>query len=476
MTAPGSAAGAVGLADALPTADHYARNLIGGRWRFPAAPYEFEIRSPSDSTVTAVVPLSSRFDVADAVEAAGSALRGPWADPTTRMLLLRALVDRISACQQQLARLQATETGLSLPDSLAAIRLTLRGVAQAPREWRMVLEHHLPLTTWDRPPKPAGVSGHILSWGLPFTEIVTSVLPALMRGDTVVVKPSLRGALSPVAFAFLATEVGLPPGVVNLVQGTGGDVGAELISRRDLSALYVRAGERTISQAERAHQRTGVALHTLRAGGNVAVVGPDALADLGQIARTVATAVRMHSAGGPLGLPLLAVHRDIAEPVLASVADTLATMVPAPLPAEPLRRRAVDGIEKLVATGARIVLGGPLLPDDVTHRMGWRMPPTILTLGSPDSPAALTEQSLVPLGPILGVVTVDQWDDLAAAFSMFSARRVADGIARVWDADAGVVPSLPHGLVVTEASPGDLLTDAALPAAWVSDGSVFRID
>jgi hypothetical protein len=47
----------------LPDDGHYARNLIGGRWQFPGAPYEFEIRNPSDSTIAAVVPLSSRFDV-----------------------------------------------------------------------------------------------------------------------------------------------------------------------------------------------------------------------------------------------------------------------------------------------------------------------------------------------------------------------------------------------------------------------------
>ena len=109
-----------------------------------------------------------------------------------------------------------------------------------------------------RPSPGGGVSGHILSWGLPFTEIVTSVLPALGRGDTVIVKPSLRGPLTPAAFGFLATRAGLPAGVVNIVQGTGIDVGADLISRPGLSALHVRAGDRTIAQAQRGHQRTGV--------------------------------------------------------------------------------------------------------------------------------------------------------------------------------------------------------------------------
>ena len=105
--------------------DFYARNLIGGRWQFPAAPYEFEIRSPDDSTIIAVVPLSSRLDVAAAFGAADSALRGTWAVPDARARLLHALLDLITASRTDLARLQCAETGLSPADSLHAIDVTL---------------------------------------------------------------------------------------------------------------------------------------------------------------------------------------------------------------------------------------------------------------------------------------------------------------------------------------------------------------
>lgn len=86
------------------------------------------------------------------------------------------------------------------------------------------------------------MSAHILSWGLPFTETVTSTFLSLIRGGTVIVKPSLRGALSPVAFGFVAAAAGSPGGVVNVVQGTGVDVGAAMIGLPGLSALHVRAG------------------------------------------------------------------------------------------------------------------------------------------------------------------------------------------------------------------------------------------
>ena len=438
-------------ASSLPDDDHYARNLIGGRWQFPAAPYEFEIRHPGDSTITAVVPLSSRFDVDRAFGAAAAALRGPWAGSAERIGMLQAVIDRVEASRTELARLQSTETGLSMPDSLDTLGAAV-SVARAVLNRGARAE----------PTGGAGVSGHILSWGLPFTEIITSVLPALAGGDTVIVKPSLRGPLSPVAFAYLATQAGLPPGVVNVVQGTGVDVGAELISRPDLSALYVRAAPRTIAQAQRAHDRSGVSLHTLHAGGNVVIVGPQDDIDLAALAETVATAVRMNSSGGPFGLPLLAVHRDRAEPVLTAVLERLSRTAAAPLPTEPLRRRALDRIGSLVAAGAEVLAGGAKLPDDIAHRMGWRMPPTVLALGSPDSPAVAAEQASVPLGPVLSVIT---WQDWSRLGGVFTSQRARHGIASVWGAGQPAAAPLGFGLVAAGSSASALLT-ASLPPAW----------
>ena len=443
-------------ASSLPGEDCYARNLIGGQWQFPAAPYEFEIRNPSDSTITAVVPLSSRFDVAAAFHAASGALRGAWTAPAVRARLLHALVDRIDANRLELAQLQSIETGVSVGDSLSAVGATLTAA-------RAVLRRG----AFGDPAPDSGVSGHILSWGLPFTEVVTSVLPALAQGDTVIVKPSLRGPLTPAAFAFLATKVGLPAGVMNIVQGAGVDVGADLISRRELSALHVRAGERTIAQAERGQHRTGVPLRTLRAGGNVMIVGPTADADVAMLADTVAAAVRVHSSGGPFGLPLLAVHREAAEPILTAVIERLSRTVAAPLPTEPLRRRALDRVDALVGAGAEVLLGSVHLPDDIAHRMGWRIPPIVLMLGSADAPAVRGEQASVPLGPVLSVLTWDRWAELDSAFT---APRMRHGIATVWGADDRAAAARHQGGAVAGSWSSSLLDGARLPAAWLGGG------
>jgi acyl-CoA reductase-like NAD-dependent aldehyde dehydrogenase len=224
----------------------------------------------------------------------------------------------------------------------------------------------------------------------------------------------------------------------------------------------VRAAPRTIAQAQRAHDRSGVSLHPLHAGGNVVIVGPQGDVDLAALAETVATGVRMNSSGGPFGLPLLAVHQDRAEPVLTAVLERLGRTAAAPLPAEPLRRRALDRIGSLVAAGAEVLAGGAKLPDDIAHRMGWRMPPTVLALGSPGSPAVAAEQASVPLGPVLSVITWQDWSRLGAALE---SQRARHGIASVWGAGQQTAAPLGFGLVTAGSSASALLT-TSLPSAW----------
>ena len=428
--------------------EHFGRNFIGGKWVFPAAPYDFEIRNPADSTVTTVVPLSSRFDVDRAVATARAALGGTWSRDLARTRLLQTLVDSLDANREPLALLQSRESGLSFDDSLAAVNAT---VAAA----RAILSHGTPQDG----ARSAGVTGHVLCWGLPLTEVVTSALPSLLRGSAVVVKPSLRGPLSAVAFARLAEDCGLPPGVVNIVQGTGTDVGAELFSRRDLAGVHVRGGERTIELARRGSQRTGVPLHAVCGGGNLGVAGPEAAGDADAIAATVTAGARLH--GGPFSLPLLALHRDAATAVLPAVLGRLTAVSPGPLPTDLVRGRALARIEDLVKAGATVLLGGQV-PDDAAHRMGWRMPATALMLHGAGSPAARREQELSPLGPVLGILTWTSWADLSAHLR---APRHADGTAFVWGTSlppAGTLPGLVAGAPKTGAWP----SAEALAPAW----------
>jgi acyl-CoA reductase-like NAD-dependent aldehyde dehydrogenase len=453
VTQPASAATAQPAS--MPADEHYARNLIAGRWQFPAAPYDFEIRSPRDSTVVAVVPLSSRLDVARAVSAAQAAAPAWAADSAARHDLLARLVAESRRLAGPLAQVQATETGLPLPDSREAIN-ALTGAA-----YTMISGLDLTSTGEHGP----AATGHVLSWGLPWAEIACATLPHLAAGRTVVVKPSLRAPLSAVAFAHIATGLGFPPGVINVVQGTGVDVGAALAGAPGLAGLHVRASDRTLQQAARALTVTGARLYSLRAGGNVVIAGYGADAD--HVAAAVTGALRLHNAGGPLSLPLLAVQAEIAGQVLDAVLARLPECTPAPLPSEPMRKRALARLAALGSEGARILSGGTI-PDDAEHRMGWLMPPAIVAAGAVSGGAGSRRRNTSAgesTGPVLTVATWRSPGELAGAFTH---PRYADGIACVWGLDQSELAAarLPHSVILNETPPAIALGGGRLPAAW----------
>jgi acyl-CoA reductase-like NAD-dependent aldehyde dehydrogenase len=428
-----------------PGAEHFAGNLIDGRWSFPVLPYDYEVRSPLNSTVIATVPLSSRLDVDRAVAAARNAAIWEWADAGTRARLLDRLVGELDRHAGELAELQVTETGLTPAESSAAVTGGLR------------LARTIVAAVPDGP--PAGVSGHILSWGLPVVETMVSVLPALARGHTAVIKPSLRAPLSVMAVAWLATRIGFPPGVLNVVQGTGVDAGAALAGTYRLAELHVHGNERTRAQARRAAARTGARLVAPRAGGNVVIAGPSA--PPARVAKALSSAASMHSAGGLLALPALAAHADVAAELTDAVLAALASCRPAPLPAEPLRERALTRVTQLRAAGARLLAGGTV-PDDVPHRMGWILPPVVLELD--DAALVYGAHSPEPLGPVLTITTWHSADQLASAFDH---PRHGDGIACVWGTDGDPADlSLPHGAVLRDTAPAAALGGLRPPPTW----------
>lgn len=433
----------------LPDDHHFGRNLVDGVWGFPAAPYEYEIRNPLDSTITTVVPLSSRFDVARAVVAARRAAPAWAAEEDLRVTLVHRLVDALERLSPDLGALQSTETGLAPVDSQRA------SAASA------VLARRLVRRAAGRPrPAVPGVAGLVLSWGLPLVDAVAAVVPQLAAGRTVVVKPSLRAPMSAVALAHIATGLGFPPGVVNVVQGTAEDVGLALSGTADLALVHVRGGPRAVAQATRAAAVSGVPFAPLHGGGNVAVAGP--AADPAALAAVLAEATRTHSTGGPSGLPLVAAHADVADDLVEAVLAATTNLVPAPLPTETVRRRATAAVEALRAAGATVHSGGRI-PDDIPHRMGWLLPPTVLT-GMPLSGAGDRAELL---GPVLDIRIWTSPEELAGAFPAF---RYTCGTASVWGLGEreAAAAALPQQLVLRSEGPAAALRAGRLPTAWLS--------
>jgi acyl-CoA reductase-like NAD-dependent aldehyde dehydrogenase len=208
--------------------DHY----IGGE-RIASA-RRFETISPIDQSVLAEVSRADADDVDRAVRAAHEAFPA-WAalGPAGRAAHLHRLADLIDANVERLAAVECADMAMLLR-SLRA-RVIARGarnfrnyadlaVAYEERDWRSN-------GTWNRVQRmPAGPAAVITPWNAPFMLSTWKTAPALAAGCTVVLKPAEWSPLSCSLLADLAHEAGLPPGVLNVVQGIGEEAGAALVA------------------------------------------------------------------------------------------------------------------------------------------------------------------------------------------------------------------------------------------------------
>ncbi len=208
--------------------EHY----IGGEW--VASRTTFETISPIDEQVIDEVARADAGDVDRAVNAAHDAFPA-WAalGPAGRAEHLHALADLIDANVERLAQVECRDMAMLLGSLRARVikrgALNFRNYADLAagyeeRDWRS-------RGTWNRVQRmPSGPAAVITPWNAPFMLSTWKIAPALAAGSTVVLKPAEWSPLSAALLAELAGEAGMPPGVLNVVQGIGEEAGAALVA------------------------------------------------------------------------------------------------------------------------------------------------------------------------------------------------------------------------------------------------------
>jgi aldehyde dehydrogenase (NAD+)/betaine-aldehyde dehydrogenase len=193
-----------------------------------------QLYEPATGAALAEVELATEEDVDEAVVRAREALGGDWrkAGPTERSRLLHALADAISANRKELAELESRNVGKAISSVKAEI-------AQAAENFRFYASAIGSVGGRANPiggsllfyslKEPVGVCGQIVPWNYPLLLATWKLAPALAAGCTVVLKPDPLTPLSALRLASLAEEVGIPPGVVNVVPGDGPTVGARIV-------------------------------------------------------------------------------------------------------------------------------------------------------------------------------------------------------------------------------------------------------
>jgi aminomuconate-semialdehyde/2-hydroxymuconate-6-semialdehyde dehydrogenase len=342
------------------------------------------------------------------VHAAQRSLYG-WAatDPKDRAAVLHAIADGIDARREELAQVETVDNGSLLRSHRRGVMPRVAANFRFFADHLLTLEHHQPdvrehrqQVSWD----PAGVAAIITPWNAPLMLATWRIAPALAAGDTVVAKPPEWAPLTASLLADITAEAGLPPGVLNVVQGIGAEAGAALAAHPGIRRMSFTGSVPTAGAIAAATAPNVVPLSFELGGKSPLLVFADADFDL-----AVSLAVEQFDNAGQvcLGAFRVLVEDSIAERFVAAVVERSAavrqgdpreeaTDIGVLVSRQHLER--VDGfVQRAVADGARVLLGGG--PNTDLGGLYYR--PTILAGAAADS-EIVTEEVF---GPVLTVQT-----------------------------------------------------------------------
>ncbi|MBF8290298.1 MAG: NAD-dependent aldehyde dehydrogenase [Chloroflexi bacterium] len=210
------------------------QQLINGQWVDSASGRTLAVENPANGQVIANVPASDGEDVDRAVQAAATAFQ-TWqhTTPQDRSLLMLKLADAIEARGEEIGRLESRNAGKPVGaaiDEVPVVADNLRFFAGAGRvmEGKAANEYMAGHTSIIRR-EPIGVVASIAPWNYPIMMAGWKIGPALMAGNTVVLKPSARTPLTALVLGEIASEI-FPPGVLNVITGSGATVGDPLVA------------------------------------------------------------------------------------------------------------------------------------------------------------------------------------------------------------------------------------------------------
>ncbi|MCX4646443.1 aldehyde dehydrogenase family protein [Streptomyces sp. NPDC058293] len=397
---------------------------IGGEWRAAAGTDTIAVVNPADEQVIAHVPAGVAEDVDAAVFAAHEAFPA-WAatPPAERAARIAALRDVLVARKDEIAETVTAELGAPLQFSQmvhAGVPILVAG-SYAELAASYAFEEKVGNSTVYA--EPVGVVGAITPWNYPLHQIVAKVAPALAAGCTVVLKPAEDTPLTAQLFAEAVHEAGIPAGVFNLVTGLGPVAGQALAEHPGVD-LVSFTGSTAVGKQIGATAGAAVKRVALELGGKSAnVILPSA--DLAKAVGVGIANVMGNSGQTCSAWTRMLVHTSQYDEAVALAAEAAAKYGDriGPLVNAKQHTRVRGYIEKGVAEGARLVVGGPEAP----REQGYFVSPTVFADVTPEMTIAQEEI----FGPVVSIIRYEDEGD---------ALRIANGTVyglagAVWAAD-----------------------------------------
>jgi len=379
-----------------------------------------EVRNPATGEVVGSVPRGAISEVDAAVEAAAKAFPA-WAamSPGKRAALMHAAAEKMKAAVPEIAKLLTLEQGKPLAHAiLEASRVQenleyYAGLADKIRGDYVPLEDPGKFGLTIR--RPIGVVVAITPWNFPLTLMANKICPALATGCTVVLKPASTTPLATQRAIEVINSAGLPPGVLNIVHGSGGEIGDALVSHQKINKVaftgQTETGKRIMKLAA-----DNVTRVTLELGGSDPMIVCDD-ADLRRASAATAIGRFFNAGQACLAVKRVYVFAAVAEEYMTKVSDRAKKewkigngmsegVKMGPLHTEQQRAEVEAQIADAVARGATVLAGGTR-PDTDDLRKGWFMEATVLR-DVPEDSRMLTEEVF---GPALPIVIVNDLDE-----------------------------------------------------------------
>jgi acyl-CoA reductase-like NAD-dependent aldehyde dehydrogenase len=393
--------------------------FIGGTWRRPTGAATIEVVSPHTEEPIAQVAAATPDDVDAAVAAARMAFdEGPWPRlaPAERVAAIRRLTDRYGERTAEMAEVITAELG-------APISFAQRAQVGLPALMMGAfcdLADAFPWTELRRGRygadirirrEPVGVVAAVVPWNMPQFLIVTKLVPALLAGCTVVVKPAAESPLDALLLAEMLGELDLPPGVVSVLPGDG-TAGGHLVAHPGIDKVSF-TGSTATGKAVAAACATRLCRVSLELGGKSAAIVLDD-ADPQQVAAAVRSASLSNSGQICNALTRVLVPASRADDFVDALVTELESIVvgdptdPAtqmgPLVSRRQRQRVLAYIESGLDEGARLATGGVGMPDGLSR--GWYVRPTLFV---GDNSMTIAREEI--FGPVLTVIPYADEDE-----------------------------------------------------------------
>ncbi|WP_029352697.1 aldehyde dehydrogenase [Bosea sp. 117] len=419
------------------------QHYIDGAFVDPSSGRWFETFNPYTGKPWAEMARGDAIDVERAVAAAHCAFEsGPWKTTTAseRGALLRRIGDLVARDAEKLAAIEVRDNGKLMAEMLAQVRYIPQwyyyygGLADKIEGSVIPLDKrgYLNYTKYE----PLGVVAIITPWNSPLMLTTWKLAPALAAGNTAVIKPSEFTSASALEFAKLLDEAGVPPGVVNIVTGFGGEVGTPLIEHDKVAKVAFTGSDATGKKIYAAAAQTMKHVTMELGGKSPNIVFADADLDdavNGAISGIFAATGQTCLAGSRL-LVEDSIHDDFLDRLVtraktARMGDpaSLDTQV-GPMTTLPQYQKVLDYIAIALGEGATLVAGGKPAEQPECGD-GWFVEPTIFKDVKNDMRIAQEEV----FGPVLSVIRFKDEDDAVRI-----ANETIYGLAAgVWTRDIG---------------------------------------